>query len=1452
MAKRKSKKKAKGYLLPKYQEAIVPKNLKTIDSFYDNPAAMGSYLSYPYRTLQNPSYRDIRINPPQYHDPNTIRELHLERRLRPTNITPEMMKTGGKVDLPKYQDEGEVKKISPEVILNLEEFKVREQAYNDSLNLYNASRAEFNTLFNNRLEERVKKSEETVKEMESDPDDEYYQEKLPAFRGYLEDDRKRLKDNQGKDNYGDPERNGFSLGPLASLEYTDERDYYWASGNNDLLMLDKRSGDGIVNKSNISPDYYIQDPRTFDWDGIGAFGHYKKPTQPVVQGTMAVPVAGYKKPPAWVEQNRQIRRMQQYAKPSKHSGRLFTAHQNLEKEGRETRTYNPGDNTGEQKVFPQKQNGGPIQKAQYSDTIYSGLPDIQKKRRKSLLDATDRIVSTQGNDEALRRLLDITAYMESTLGANPEAYGRSYTRGPMSIDNIAYEDLFSYRPKMKNYTKSQKKYFDWLKNEFGYDYKDMDKILRSDDPVAGMAAARMAYGRVPESLPELDDKDKMWDYYLSVYNRGGIDKKSQEHRARFDKGWELLNSSYKPQEPEVEKIPVEEDFSILKYLREKFKDLTGFQNGGEVEQRRGVRENPDGSVSSHLMRAEYIPERGWVGFPSLFQDSKPYTNDSETWDEKSEEEDWMKIYKEAEKRGEVYDFGNDKEAALKFGEGSWKDSDVEMQNGGEVVVPMQQELPHQEIVSFPTEREPYVDPKIPMWANKDYYKNIYNTNVRESLAKQYSIWKSIFKSPDGINIEGYKNIYDIQEFFNSGEWRKGFKNVEKYRKPSHPMLGKIDPETLTFMPSERNVNTNEEIADYILQENIPVNFKKVERIPINPDGFAPGSATEFADKVVIPSGNITMKDMQEPILANGEMLMPGDEAQFDTDYVVEEKLPKAQDGLKVEGQKLSKKEVDDLKNFVEDDTNFVQEYPYLLPEAVIEDKLDRTNRTAVRNWSREHDPIAYAAREATDEAAPYVGTGLGVAFAPAGASLLGAGARGLAAAGEATYGALSPYASAAWNASIPGMSSVPGATVGNLFNAGFGTHGATNIAPDALELLTNPLSLENLANVGIDALEMAPMYGPMSKMLGELGTTGRVGKSSKPTSAAAIEGVLPTIKQPNKNYKPTKAELDAYGITQAEFDAPTFKAIEKKFFKTPEEYLSNKADNTSKWKMYKNQKNNIDELEKYDKIDYESEMDVIKAEYLNLQNEAYFKRLNSLEKEKAMEKYLYELEMLSEKMDHKADLKLIVENDKFKKYEPVGILENYAEATGYNVNVDDPKSIEAFKAWQKNQMPSLPKEILLDIKPGKFPFKNEKLIDSKGIIQETSPMGGSYRFDDKVGGRLPELMEKHKASFEAKFGTKYDQQDLGLYAKLQEIENLDRYRTSSFNRFKTLSDKFIETQNITKEYTTKEELLLNIYTRGYDRKINRRASSASEKVLKDFYEKHIAEDMEKLIKKKIN
>ena len=42
---------------------------------------------------------------------------------------------------------------------------------------------------------------------------------------------------------------------------------------------------------------------------------------------------------------------------------------------------------------------------------------------------------------------------------------------------------------------------------------------------------------------------------------------------------------------------------------------------------------------------------------------------------------------------------------------------------------------------------------------------------------------------------------------------------------------------------------------------------------------------------------------------------------------------------------------------------------YSLPEATVTAKLDRTNPTAVRNWSRINDPVAYAAREATEDVA---------------------------------------------------------------------------------------------------------------------------------------------------------------------------------------------------------------------------------------------------------------------------------------------------------------------------------------------------------------------------------------------------------------------------------------------------------------------------------------------------
>lgn len=90
------------------------------------------------------------------------------------------------------------------------------------------------------------------------------------------------------------------------------------------------------------------------------------------------------------------------------------------------------------------------------------------------------------------------------------------------------------------------------------------------------------------------------------------------------------------------------------------------QTGYKIPTRQGVRNNVDGSESTHLMKAEQLEDGTWVGFPSLFQ------NKDGQWIDMSGEEDWMNIYNEALNRGEVIEFGDDKEAAIKFGEGSWK------------------------------------------------------------------------------------------------------------------------------------------------------------------------------------------------------------------------------------------------------------------------------------------------------------------------------------------------------------------------------------------------------------------------------------------------------------------------------------------------------------------------------------------------------------------------------------------------------------------------------------------------------------------------------------------------------------------------------------------------------------------------------------------------------------
>jgi len=105
-----------------------------------------------------------------------------------------------------------------------------------------------------------------------------------------------------------------------------------------------------------------------------------------------------------------------------------------------------------------------------------------------------------------------------------------------------------------------------------------------------------------------------------------------------------------------------------------------FQEGGsrKAPSRKGVRLNYDeeGNVigeSSHIMRTETLDGLHWFSFPTLFQ------NEDGSWLDMSEEsdKDWKPAMLEAKKRGELIHFGADKEEALAFGEGSWKDLEYE-------------------------------------------------------------------------------------------------------------------------------------------------------------------------------------------------------------------------------------------------------------------------------------------------------------------------------------------------------------------------------------------------------------------------------------------------------------------------------------------------------------------------------------------------------------------------------------------------------------------------------------------------------------------------------------------------------------------------------------------------------------------------------------------------------
>jgi hypothetical protein len=193
-----------------------------------------------------------------------------------------------------------------------------------------------------------------------------------------------------------------------------------------------------------------------------------------------------------------------------------------------------------------KQTGG--QRSYTSRYKTGGEEKTEGQRRRELKSAISN-VSTNSKE---KKLLEVTNYMENSMGYNPAAYGRNYTNSQASIDPIMLNDLFDQRidkdGKSQGYSSTQKRYFKRFEALGLPTEKEAFKAeLNSDNAEAAIEAMRMVYGRSPEAIPEITDTSGMFNYYNNNYRRNNEIKDLTKSKERFYEGYkkEFKRGGYK-------------------------------------------------------------------------------------------------------------------------------------------------------------------------------------------------------------------------------------------------------------------------------------------------------------------------------------------------------------------------------------------------------------------------------------------------------------------------------------------------------------------------------------------------------------------------------------------------------------------------------------------------------------------------------------------------------------------------------------------------------------------------------------------------------------------------------------------------------------------------------------------------------------------------------------------
>tara|TARA_R100001015_G_scaffold19178_1_gene15586 strand:+ start:1438 stop:2886 length:1449 start_codon:yes stop_codon:yes gene_type:complete len=169
-----------------------------------------------------------------------------------------------------------------------------------------------------------------------------------------------------------------------------------------------------------------------------------------------------------------------------------------------------------------------LKKFQKGGTVPSG------KRSKSIQDAINWVVDKDATEEKdkLRVLMEATAFLENSFGANEDAYNRDYTNSHWSIDDGFLSDLVTKRS--PRYDKVYNDYFNKYE-AISSDRSNLESLLEGNDEIASALSARIKYAISPEPLPDTDI-DSVVDYWYRNYNSNpnfteeDIEGKKNEYR----------------------------------------------------------------------------------------------------------------------------------------------------------------------------------------------------------------------------------------------------------------------------------------------------------------------------------------------------------------------------------------------------------------------------------------------------------------------------------------------------------------------------------------------------------------------------------------------------------------------------------------------------------------------------------------------------------------------------------------------------------------------------------------------------------------------------------------------------------------------------------------------------------------------------------------------------------